>query len=60
MTTCYQCANIGEFSNMLCEDCCSTLKDVSCKYHTWFVCKKHKNMKCGECKANKNYAMKYG
>ena len=54
--TCYTCGNIGEDGYSVCQNCLeqSDLKSL-CEYHTWYVCTKHKNEKCDECTANKNY-----
>ena len=57
LTTCYTCNTAGENSPTICVNCFDkgNLTDALCKYHTWNVCEKHKDEKCGICPANKNY-----
>lgn len=61
LKTCYTCSNNGydEKNQTICLYCLKkkkrNLTNISCKYHEWWNCDKHKNEKCGECSSNKNY-----
>ena len=57
LTTCMTCANNGDVADVLCQDC-NEFENV-CTIHNWYVCDKHSDKKCGECRANKNYS-RYG
>jgi hypothetical protein len=58
MGTCYTCANEGDFDGEYCKDCVQ-FDYVDCRYHTWLLCKKHKDDECGECRANRNYCLRH-
>lgn len=68
LKVCYDCENEGEH-NTMCESCNKKYKnfieEIKCTIHTWFSCKKHREInkssefQCKECFANYNYSRKY-
>jgi hypothetical protein len=58
--TCYQCWNISESHESICDDCNSgQLTEQDCEYHNWWLCENHSEESCVQCHANKNYGDKY-
>ena len=55
ISTCYQCWNIGESHDFICQDC-SNLQTQDCSYHSWDLCPLHVGDECVICIANKNYS----
>lgn len=57
---CYSCANEGDYTSSFCTDCFpQELTKIPCKYHYWLQCDRHKEKKCPECRANRNYDLRH-